>query len=235
MSRTSALFAACSKRFSYATWMSLERGYLYVENPKVGCTMIKHVLQRLAGLPIPPNEQAIHYRNPPESFVDSALDHLDCLDHLIDEGLFIFTFVRNPKSRLISAYKDKILRSRGPFWEKYRNDIRELCALTDDSPITFGHFLVYVEATLDTQRDSHWRSQISLLRPDVIPYTFVGKFENFKSDFGEVLRAIDVVPGEIELQSMNSTENMGVESSEFNGFDDRIKKLYKQDFEFFGY
>jgi len=231
------LFCSNLNRWTYATWMSIDRNYLYVETPKVCCTTIKQVLQRGAGLKLPAQEQKIHYRNPSFEYVDSVRNFIDCVDGLIDRGLFVFAFTRSPYERLISAYRDKVLRSQGKFWNSYRESIRDLNGLRSDEEISFRAFINYVEDTPDRKRDIHWRSQAMLLRPDVIKYSFLGRFDSFREDLSKVLEILAIDPDLVPEGAANSTQ-------EFSGPEvdatlaaekQRIRDLYDIDYATFGY
>lgn len=222
-------------RWSYATWCSIEKGFLYVENPKVACTTIKQVLQVLSGFQLPPNEQAIHYRSSAELFVPNIFEYIDELEIRDFRGVYIFSIVRDPATRLISAYKDKILRSKGKFWENYRREIRDMHCLEGDVEISIEHFVDYVEAKPDQSRDPHWRSQYALLNPNDIPYHRIGRFERFEDDFREIIGNIAPEDSTVEVLESNSTDghlNLGVEMSALCA---RIRSIYSNDCEFFGY
>lgn len=231
------LFCSGLDRWTYATWMSVDQNYLYVETPKVCCTTIKQILQRGAGLRLPDQEQEIHYRRPSFEYVDSVHNFIDCIDGLIDRGLFVFAFTRHPYERLVSAYRDKVLRSQGRFWESYRRSIRDLNGLQSGETISFSAFVNYVEGMPDRKRDIHWRSQALLLRPDVIKYSFLGKFDNFQEDLSRVLDVLGIDYGLVPEGAVNST-------SEFSGAEadasllaekQRVRGLYEIDYATFGY
>lgn len=233
MSDVSSLFQSNKRRWSYATWLSEKYNYLYVETPKVGCTTIKHVLQKLEGLPEPEAESAIHYRIPAENYVKNALVLQGEIDERIRQGMFVFTFVRDPKTRLISAYNDKILGSPGPFWENYRIQIREVCDLSHSQPISLENFLSYIEETPNEKRDIHWKSQFSLLRPDIIPYTVIGRFERFSDELNDILEKIfhtEASNHHVLMKNKSSHVSQGMEN-----LDERICEVYKSDYTAFSY
>lgn len=230
------LFASNPDRWNYATWIDVHNNYLYIETPKVCCTTIKQILQKNSSFKLPKNEQAIHYRNPPHEYIDSVKNYVDYIDKMIENGLFVFAFVRNPFDRLVSAYIDKIVRSQGKFWSNYRSAIVKLNKLESASEINFEHFVNYVDETPNNKRDIHWRSQFSLLAPDIINYSFIGKFEDFDKDMSQVLQKLsirNVSPG----SPVNSSRNVRLSEEKhlFLREQSRIEKIYRCDYDAFGY
>ncbi|WP_161594654.1 sulfotransferase family protein [Marimonas lutisalis] len=231
----SELFRRNRNRWDYATWFSLDKGFFYVETPKVACTKIKLTLQEISGFPIPRDKQQIHYRREGR-FVGSIVGHLDTCDEILASGMvYSFSFVRNPVDRLVSAYKDKIVRSRGPFWEKYRMQIRNMLELDALQDVRFEHFLNWVEETPDNMRDIHWRSQYNLLKPDIISYDKIGKQENFNSDFLEVMSAIGVRNADVLIDGRENATHEILDMNFNESIRRRIQSVYAKDFEFFNY
>lgn len=233
--KLSDLFKSAPQRWGYATWCDPSVGYLYVETPKAACTKIKLTLQALSGFPPPEKTVQIHYREG-DQFVGSALDYVDEIDRLVSSGdLYCFSFVREPVDRFVSAFIDKIVLSRGPFWERYRTQIRETCNLLPQDEIRIGHFLDWVERTPDDQRDIHWRSQSRLLRRDVIPYQLIGHQEQFENDFARVLTALEASDprGMAQGRENSRSARLSVEPSE--GELGRIAEIYSDDYTVFGY
>lgn len=112
------------------------------------------------------------------------------------EGYFIFTFCRNPWSRLFSAYGNK--RTDDSEITRY---LRLHCRKEE---ITFGDFVRYVNEEVDIDCDPHWRSQqewLSTPEGDLIP-DFIGRFETIDEDFREVCRTLGI---RSELPHLNWT------------------------------
>ncbi|WP_289027921.1 sulfotransferase family protein [uncultured Paraglaciecola sp.] len=220
-------------RLEYASWINLEKSFLYVETPKVACSTIKVILQELCEFDLPKNLMSIHYRNPKESFPQNIYECIESVDLIWSEEVFKFCFVREPATRLKSAFKDKVVNSQGKFWDKYRFAICSLNSLDNIQDITFEHFLNFVENTPDGSRDIHWRSQFQLLRPDIIPYDFIGKYEKFEADLSYVIGRLGI--GNIHKyrstqvnQSKDSLEER-ISNSQIN----RIQDIYKTDYQVF--
>ena len=130
---------------------------------------------------------------------------------------FKFSFVRNPESRFISAWKDKVLRQNYfHFSNKEYEKMKDL-----------NYFINWVK-TLDIENcDEHLRSQLALV--DVDNMDFIGKFENFEEDFQFVLDRLNIKNYKMEFL------NQGIKK-EFELTDvqrEEIHKIYKKDFEHF--
>lgn len=130
------------------------------------------------------------------------------------KNYFKFTFVRNPESRLISAWKDKVLHQNYfKFDEK-----------THEAYKTFENFLSYVETLDVTSCDQHLMSLNALIDFDNID--FVGKLENFDEDATYVANKLGI---HYEPKTLNKTKKVDLELTPDQR--KRIYKIYQDDFE----
>ena len=155
--------------------------YIYVQNWKCGCSTIKSTLwaaehaHGTAVAPGHPHQRIADYPfvNDPGRWAGAAQE-------------FVFTFVRNPFARLLSAYLNKIVQHRDPsVWGRFaaRHGL-------DDAPLPFHRFLELVAATPPARMDMHWRPQSHTIAPHAVAYDFVGTMERFEEDLLQVLERI---------------------------------------------
>lgn len=155
---------------------------------------------------------------------------------------FRFCFVRNPYTRLFSAYKSKISDPQAePFYQIAQDEIRN--AFNYPRPdrqarltVTFRDFVYYVR-TGARSGDSHWCVQNLRLMQDMIPYDFVGRYESFGSDFRHVLKRLNASPNVLEIASEVRGKSASI--SHTAAYDqelaDIVYEMYYQDFNGFGY
>lgn len=186
----SALASDSTDRFESVLWIQRtfvlpERKMLYVSAPKNACTSLKWLVAEVAGedlsairpgrTPLTTATQAIHRRRllrrtptlaelPPE--VRKTIDP--------DEGWFVFGVLRDPRSRLFSAWADKLLM-RDPWLRAHRNEpwYPAVPESVDDIVEGFAKFVAAIEANPDLPvlADTHFNSQTRLMAPDVIPFS----------------------------------------------------------------
>jgi hypothetical protein len=155
----------CSERFRF----------IYVANPKAACSTMRKFLQyveldgNMDKLPTQVHDKQTSPLLSPDQ-MKSSVPQLFSGDEF-----FRFSIVRNPYTRALSAYRDKIVSNS---WERQRL-LPTLGLPADSPPISFLEFLRRVKARPDFQRDIHWATQKFLLQPRRVCYHFIGRFENF--------------------------------------------------------
>lgn len=214
----------------YLVNISPRYGYLYFEVPKVACSTVKRTLQFLEvtgkDFEVPDD---VH--NKCESPLCSPLDIVRPLSREFLGGRFKFCFVRNPFTRILSCYIDKILNSQ---WEK---DSRKVAlGFPGDAEITFLEFLQAIELTKPFEMDIHWMPQFHLLGGGKIDFDFIGRQESFNSDFTQVLRRI----GHLNCPILTSDGHGVGASSRMSEFycpesEEIVRRVYRDDFKHFGY
>ncbi len=103
---------------------------------------------------------------------------------------FIFTFVRNPWSRVVSTYFNKIATSREDVRQHF---LSRYPGLSEGMSFEeFVRFLAGDPGGSDRHADRHWASQHLFLLDDSgrVPVQFVGRVETLQRDFGQVCRAL---------------------------------------------
>lgn len=168
-------------QLNYAVHVSLKHKYVYVETPKVGCSTIKNTLQRME---LDRPEMAWDDLDLLHSRHCSPLlrpDQIWGLDNLLnDNRYFTFCFVRNPYSRLLSCYLDKIVNNK-PAKRRILKTMGEDPERLDRS-VSFPEFVEAVCAQSFAEMDPHYRSQFFHTMQDEISYDFIGRFEKFEAE-----------------------------------------------------
>lgn len=210
--------------FNYHIHISLKNRFIYVEVPKVACSTIKSRLQeieaRSLGQAPPAKDMAtIHNKklSPLLSPVDLGWEKFAQL--LNDPQVFKFCFVRNPYTRVLSAFLSKLGWREG----KYRKIIADALDQGIDDPITFQQFLQVIQQQSVIEMDPHWRMQTAQLFGTQINYDLIGRFETLEQDWQQVLAKIDqssladspAVSGETPKRRGRKT-----------GADDKLTKFY---------
>ena len=238
----------------------MKRQILFAVNFKVGASTLIRSIPNSSGL-VPPNEVAgIKYVNlsKPDKLKKYGLTRINIQQDgalKSHERYFKFMFVRNPYTRLLSAFRDKFRNkdvppAYKPWYNKTVSDIIKkyrtesgatLNSKLTHTVITFEEFLKVViddNKTLNSER--HWTPLSSLSMPCVVNYTFIGKFETFTDDFRYLMSRIAVVKvPESRCHSSPGDATSNVFKRYWREIPQamvqQISDLYSRDFEMFGY
>ena len=177
---------------------------------------------------------------------------------------FKFTFVRNPWSRMVSAYMEKFRDSKGlryqsaitingiwgavmaaasgPIGQKssyFKEHLHEY--IHEDGVMTFKAFVdVFHQFSKQESLESfdiHWLPQYIINDMYIKKYDFIGKLENFENDFDKILETlnINVKP----KYKIGSNSHLYQKHIEFYKNDpeliDKVAEIYKEDIERYGY
>ena len=164
---------------------------------------------------------------------------------------FKFMTVRHPFDRLVSAYKDKIValsdsyedglhEQRIKLW--YR-DVNLETGGERRGQVTFAEFVRYVLDTKPENMDRHWRDYSRLCDPCRVHYDYVVRMETLRSDSKAILPLFstdDTLPMEnirqtAEPYSLQHGKNVSLVGSIPANDIRRLLRLYRRDFEMFGY
>jgi dermatan 4-sulfotransferase 1 len=146
---------------------------------------------------------------------------------------YLFTFVRNPYTRVLSSYLDKIDNFKKAFYDT-RKSVRHFSNADD---VTFEAFVTYLENG-GLYLDPHWMPQLSLIPLPLSEVSFVGKVENIDHDLPVLINRLF---GDNTYRVIKSREDSRRKSSEVvskyytEDLKARIYKLYKADFDAFSY
>ena len=225
-----------AEELDYTINISLRYHYVYVENAKVACSTIKLILQRME-LDDP------DYR--PEDLVDL---HTRIFSPLIRpaqvksfsryikrSNVVKFCFVRNPYTRLLSAWLDKIENDM----PAKKEILRQLGFDPEDlgRPVSFGEFVSVVAGQSISAMDQHWRVQYYQTFQNQINYDFIGRFESLEEDLESVLGMINpgfrTFRGREDRHATNSQQQLN--ACYTDQIEDLVYRIYQKDFQQFKY
>jgi hypothetical protein len=228
-------------RLRYSTFVSLDHRYMYYEVPKAGCTSMKTLILSVEKLPnVAPfvgshrevrRDMFIHERS--QVKLPSLLDFEDRTQQeiLTSPDFFRFTLVRNPYTRLQSAWQDKV-RLCAPRYEGLYYGLKGALPTgrNPNSIISFSEFVRWVSAEDLSTGDHHWRRQTAHLFYPAFDFNVVGHLEQFNA-------VVAAFYGHIGLHGdLPPPMNESGPVTEFDeGLAQLVYALYKSDFDAFGY
>lgn len=227
-------------RLRLATFVNPERGYMYYEVPKAGCTSIKTLIHRLEDLPditfAPPEARRDMFVHNRDQFkMPSLLDLTDAeQEHMLtSDTVFRFTAVRNPYTRIESAWRDKV-RQCAPGFESFYQAIRGTvpAPFTPESLIEFREFLDVIKLQDLSVCNPHWRRQTQYAFLNAMNFTTVGRLEKLDETIREFLDRAGFDTGEAGARRMNATVAAGSYDEATAAL---VYELYRADFDAFGY
>lgn len=187
-----------------------EHRLLYVETPKVACTSIKAALLVLSGstvqglstdqLPRPFPEAAVHDRRifPASSLAD--LGQVDLAEVLTAPGWIRFCLVRDPFSRVFSAWESKVFFGDPGMLDRFQR-LGSGDQYSDGNLDIRATFCAFVEDLAKRQEfyleDMHFRPQCRVIHVEAVPYTDIvrlDEMERFLVRLGSHLGQPIVVP-----------------------------------------
>ncbi len=220
-------------QFFYSGFVSERYRYVYINNPKTGCTSLKSALAELETRDTDAAVDAFDIR-----YIHGAASPLKrhwplfpraTLSQRLRRGYRFVSFVRNPYTRLLSCYLDKIVR-------RYEPALRTLPG--GERPADFAAFVRAIVTQPDRAMDPHWRPQTANLHHDRIPYTFLGRFETYPRDFARIFEVL-AIPEDRRppVRHLNPTSREGQSLADLytSEIQDLVYERYRDDFVAYGY
>jgi hypothetical protein len=203
---------------------------LYLNNPKCACTTVKHALWLASDVLLGKSTFAgnVHDRKA-DPFAKNVFRLSDSEQEQVS-GAVVFSVVRNPFARALSAYVEKVAKDLAvwPIFLK-RFGLKEHVGKNE---LSFADFLALIAVAHDDILDGHFRPQCrNLLLPLAQP-VFVGFVEN--------MQAVADFLGERGVPFRDERMNASRASEQLNAFYDArtaalVGKRYADDFVRFGY
>jgi len=206
-----------------------EHGIVYVKNPKAACSTILLWLDRL--------HTGDHDFSPNNVHADNRLPKVSSIGRrrvarMLSGEAYSFTFVRDPLRRFQSAYLDKIVNSTG-----WRTEIQAALGEEPDEerPVSLDDFVTAIEQQDPvSEMNPHWRPQHINVMTSLIQYDHIGRIETFATDIEIISKAADLPPVPIEARNVAETRRIDI-FADRPDLEERIRAIYAEDFETFGY
>ncbi len=235
--RVRSLVLSPQRRLAYGdTILTPDRKFLFVKNAKAACTTIAGVLYEYSAGSA--TSAFIHREN---RILLQDLSYWRAYDDAIaSEECIAFTFVRDPRRRFVSAFKDFFFDEAN---HARKNHMGNMAAWGFDrdrsAEWNLGVFADYVAASIERDpvyTDRHWREQWRNIALGEIEYDFTGKVENYDADMAKVFEMAgipDAWSGSLREHRANEFSKSRVDLPD--DIARRVELLYAKDFEAFGY
>uniref|UniRef100_A0A8C4Q655 Carbohydrate sulfotransferase n=1 Tax=Eptatretus burgeri TaxID=7764 RepID=A0A8C4Q655_EPTBU len=219
---------------------------LYCEVPKVGCSNWRRLFLVLGG----------HVKSPPESLSRNYVHTtpvLRSLSSYSEDEIRVrlhnytkFLFIREPFSRMVSSYRDKLQRPN-PVYHKaigrwilreFRPNADKSLLATGDN-VTFREFAQFV-IKYNNFKDRHWIPIEKICYPCDINYDFIGKIEQVAVEAPWFLQSVGVslsYPNHQETNDSRTGVDMTKQFMQQLSHEQResLYKYYQRDYEIFNY
>lgn len=225
-----------------AILISLKNRFVFARIPKVANSSIKNLIYRMESFH--PQQKIrenlthdIHYgpviRPSMLGFNSRLLNRA-----LFSKAFFRFTFVRNPYARALSNYLDRYMDKHSTVRHQINASATRLGLIPNGEEILpFPIYLTALSKMEPTGMDIHLTPQVREAMTDLIPYDFVGSFENLAEDLAWVAQRIWQV-GEIDLGFQSPSRTNAADRLR-DSYTSReialVNSIYAADFETFGY
>ncbi len=146
------------------------------------------------------------------------------------DSYFKFTIARNPYSRILSTYLDKI-ENRD---KSQRQIVIKFLKKNPNDEITFHEFLDFLENG-GLRQNAHWAPQIDFLVFPIDQYNYIGKLESLQKDLTQILTLIYRKDCPIISVNEHKTDSMDKTKKLTPAEKCRIYNLYMDDFKNFHY
>ncbi|MDR8390244.1 sulfotransferase family protein [Aliifodinibius sp. S!AR15-10] len=205
-----------------------DKKLIYIDIPKVACTSIKSTIGLTYGITSNNKFGRDIHTNP------NWEREQDFLSKKYND-YYVFTFVRNPLSRLVSCYEDKVVSS---YNEEYPyNYFRKFYSYNKiidlNKKMSFEEFVYAIHVIPQHMADRHFKAQANILKNEKID--FIGKFENINEDWKKLSDKFDLHPELFHVNKRKKKKKNYKKYYHSKEILDIVWSLYKDDFKFFDY
>ena len=218
------------------THISLVNKYVYVEVPKAGCGTMKATLGGLEAARKGPGlvqrvQDAPHNRISATPFIKPFQLPSDLLEDVFTSSAYRrFTVVRDPASRVLSGYLEKIgqgLKQSEPI----------VAALgIPAAEITFSQFLDVIGGQTSREQDPHWRRQADHVALGIVEYDDAIHLEQLDASWDRVAELTGIADLRETFYCKNSTgASAKVDEYYTPELRDKVRAIYERDYQMLGY
>jgi chondroitin 4-sulfotransferase 11/chondroitin 4-sulfotransferase 13/dermatan 4-sulfotransferase 1 len=228
-------------KLDYLSFVGKRYPFIYVAVPKAACSTIKRMLYALENMAIPTRMLGlpdVHSRAASGMASLTNYPGADCATLLQDPRYTRFAVVRNPYSRVASAWNNKI-NQKTPRYLQLQQYISGWAGLPATTPPPFKSFIQWLVHTQSPQLcDFHWRPMAQLLMPNLVGYHFIVRTEELASSLQPVLSALNIKPPAADLLHTHTTnESLPIDWQAL--YDEEtaswVQQFYAEDFTRYAY
>ena len=166
---------------------SVARRYCYFRIPKAGNSSVMATLFRMEiGRAFGSAEEFRWFKRQYFERVSGMSESV--VDELLND-YFMFTFLRSPYTRVLSAYLNKVQIADGGMVtpNAERRKVQKALGKGDADEISFDEFLTYLSDGGGLRKDPHWAPQVDLIPVGIDRLNFVGCVERMDTQLVEVM------------------------------------------------
>jgi len=205
---------------------------VYTSIPKAGCTTIQSILANAWAQSV--GKELIHNSHTPmarEYLIYWNSPGRPPIQDLLEKCKF-FTVSRNPYSRVLSAWMDKVkgaAKEGVTFARKFK--------IADPSNISFEKFVDLLMQCNKETFDHHWATQSSICNFDKVPYIHIGNLESLPDTINWINEHLPFPPISEDARFASHSTGSAKKLSKYytKSLQDKVYTLYEEDFENFGY
>lgn len=155
------------------------------------------------------------------------------VNNLLD-NYYKFTFVRNPYTRFLSSFLDKVQRPDA----KQRKMVANFLNKSVKEELSIYDFLDFLDYKPNLNSNAHWCLQKDIILLPKEKIDFIGRFENLKEDLATVIRVIfhyEIDDQIVNIKTHSTGANKKISMLRSDQIYKRVFKIYEEDFDYFEY